>query len=84
MLSSMEKVNIHEAKNHLSQLLSCALLGEEIVMTQAGKLEEEPLQNRILGQDEGLLIVLKILTTLSQKNYCMHLKPKRVEDFCND
>ncbi len=63
MLSSMEQVNIHEAKTNLSQLLSRALLGEEIVITQAGKPIvrlvpiEEPLQDRVLGQDEGLFKV---------------------------
>ncbi len=33
----MKQVNIHEAKTHLSQLLSQAVLGEEIVIAKAGK-----------------------------------------------
>ena len=57
------EVNIHEAKTHLSQLLSRAVLGEDIVIAKAGKPLvrlvpiEEPLQERILGQDEGLFTV---------------------------
>ena len=59
----MEQVNIHQAKTNLSQLLSRAVLGEEIVIAKAGKPIvrlvpiEEPLQDRILGQDEGLFTV---------------------------
>ncbi len=59
----MKQVNIHEAKTHLSQLLYRALLGEEIVIAKAGKplvrlaLVEEPLQDRVLGQDSGLFTV---------------------------
>ena len=59
----MTQVNIHEAKTHLSQLLSRAALGEDIVIAKAGKPIvrlvpiEEPLQDRVLGQDEGLFIV---------------------------
>ena len=59
----MPQVNIHEAKTHLSQLLSRAALGEEIIIAKAGKPivrlvpVEEPPQDRILGQDEGLFTV---------------------------
>ena len=59
----MKQVNIHEAKTHLSQLLSQALSGEEIVIAKAGKPMvrlvpvEEPICDRILGQDEGLFTV---------------------------
>ena len=59
----MEQVNIHEAKTNLSQLLSHALLGEDIVIAKAGKPMvrlvpvTEPLQDRVLGQDEGLFTV---------------------------
>ena len=59
----MKQVNIHEAKTHLSQLLSQAVLGEEIVIAKAGKPIvrlvpiEEPLKDRVLGQDEGLFVV---------------------------
>ena len=59
----MTQVNIHEAKTHLSQLLSRAVLGEDIIIAKAGKpivrlvpMEETP-QDRILGQDEGLFTV---------------------------
>lgn len=34
---SMEQVNIHEAKTHLSQLLARVEEGEEIVIGRAGK-----------------------------------------------
>lgn len=59
----MVQVNIHEAKTNLSQLLSRALLGEDIVIAKAGKPMvrlvpvTEPLQDRVLGQDEGLFTV---------------------------
>ena len=59
----MVQVNIHEAKTNLSQLLSRAALGEEIVIAKAGKPIvrlvpiEEPPQERVLGQDEGLFVV---------------------------
>ena len=59
----MKQVNIHEARTNLSQLLSQALSGEEIVIAKAGKPMvrlvpvEEPLSDRILGQDEGLFTV---------------------------
>lgn len=33
----MTKVNIHEAKTHLSKLLEKALNGEEVVIAKAGK-----------------------------------------------
>ena len=50
----MEQVNIYEAKTNLSQLLSRALLGEDIVITQACKpivalSIKEALQDRVLG-----------------------------------
>lgn len=59
----MTQVNIHEAKTNLSQLLSRAILGEDIIIAKAGKPivrlvpVEEPVQDRILGQDEGLFTV---------------------------
>ena len=59
----MVQVNIHEAKTNLSQLLSRAALGEDIVIAKAGKPIvrlvpiEEPPQERVLGQDEGLFVV---------------------------
>lgn len=33
----MQKVNIHEAKTHLSRLLEQVRLGEEIIISKAGK-----------------------------------------------
>lgn len=57
---------IEEAKTHLSQLLSRAILGEVIVIAKAGKPivrlvpVEESLQDRILGQDEGLFTVPEV------------------------
>jgi prevent-host-death family protein len=30
-------VNIHEAKTHLSELLTCALQGEEVIIAKANK-----------------------------------------------
>ena len=33
----MQQVNIYEAKTHFSQLISQALLGEDIVIAKAGK-----------------------------------------------
>jgi prevent-host-death family protein len=59
----MTQINIHEAKTHLSQLLSRAMLGEDIVIAKAGKPivrlvpVEKPLEDRILGQDEGLFTI---------------------------
>lgn len=59
----MAQVNIHEAKTHLSQLLTRAALGEDIIIAKSGKPIvrlvpiEEPFQDRILGQDEGLFTV---------------------------
>ena len=59
----MAQVNIHQAKTHLSQLLTRAALGEDIVIAKSGKPIvrlvpiEEPPQDRTLGQDEGLYVV---------------------------
>lgn len=59
----MEQVNIHQAKTNLSQLLSRAVLGEEIIIAKAGKPMvrlvpvEKPTEERVLGQDEGLFTV---------------------------
>ena len=59
----MEQVNIHQAKTHLSQLLTRAMAGENIVIAKAGKPMvrlvpiENPEEDRVLGIDEGLFIV---------------------------
>lgn len=57
------QVNIHEAKTHLSRLLSQVEKGEEVIIAKAGKpialltkfTPKEPI--RILGRDTGLFEV---------------------------
>jgi len=56
------RVNIHEAKTHLSRLLRRVAAGEEVIISRAGKpiarlaaIEGTP--QRRLGQDEGLFEV---------------------------
>jgi prevent-host-death family protein len=55
----MVEVNIHEAKTHLSRLLTRVAAGEEIVIAKAGKPVAKlvpyrnPPYERVLGQDEG-------------------------------
>ena len=57
------EVNIHEAKTHLSRLLACAIEGEEVVISKAGKPLarlvpfQKPLKKRILGRGRGLMKV---------------------------
>ena len=58
----MSQVNIHEAKTHLSRLLSRVQAGEEIVIARAGRpvarlvpFDQPAL--RVLGQDAGLFEV---------------------------
>jgi prevent-host-death family protein len=59
----MEQVNIHKAKTHLSELLTRAMMGEDIVIAKAGKPIvrlvpiNKPQQNRVLGRDKGLFTV---------------------------
>ena len=59
----MEQVNIHQAKTHLSELLSRAVLGEDIIIAKAGKplVRLVPINNpqkrRVLGRDKGLYTV---------------------------
>ena len=55
--------NVHEAKTHLSRLLQKVLLGEEVIISKAGKpiakiipYQELPVDRR-LGQDQGLFQV---------------------------
>jgi prevent-host-death family protein len=57
----MLEVNVHEAKTHLSRLLTRVSQGEEIVIARAGKpiarlVPVEP-KRRVLGHDEGLFEV---------------------------
>jgi prevent-host-death family protein len=61
-MRGMTKVNVHEAKTHLSHLLLRVARGEEIVIARAGKpvaklVPIEPKPQRVLGQDEGLFEV---------------------------
>jgi prevent-host-death family protein len=59
----MKIVNIHEAKTHLSRLLSEVVAGEEIVIAKAGKpiarivavTGEGPA--RVLGIDRGRVVI---------------------------
>ena len=57
------EVNIHEAKTHLSKLLERVALGEEVIISEAGKpvaklvpLSAAP-KNRILGSAKGEFVV---------------------------
>ncbi len=59
----MTLVNIHEAKTHLSRLLTRVAEGEEIVIAKSGTpvarlvaVERRP-GRRVLGQDRGLFEV---------------------------
>ena len=59
----MTEVNIHEAKTHLSRLLSRVAAGEEIIISKAGKPVarlvpfRKPGRARPLGMDKGLFAV---------------------------
>jgi len=61
----MVEVNIHEAKTHLSRLLSRVAAGEEVVIARAGKpvarlvAIRRPKGKRPLGVDKGLFEVPK-------------------------
>lgn len=37
MIQTMEQVNVHEAKTHLSKLLARVAMGEEITIAKAGR-----------------------------------------------
>lgn len=53
------EINVHEAKTHLSRLLSRVEKGEEIIIARAGRpvarlvAWQRPAQPRVLGQDAG-------------------------------
>ena len=56
----MDKVNIHEAKTHLSRLLARVEAGEEIVIARSGRPVAVLMRyaavregRRVLGRDEG-------------------------------
>jgi prevent-host-death family protein len=60
----MAKVNIHEAKTHLSRLLARVAEGEEIIIAKAGRpiarllaYDEPSCAKRVLGRDAGLFEV---------------------------
>ena len=60
----MAKVNIHEAKTHLSRLLARVAAGEEIIIAKAGRsiarlvpYDEPRRAKRLLGLDAGLFVV---------------------------
>jgi prevent-host-death family protein len=58
----MTKVNIHQAKTHLSRLLQQVEMGEEVVIARAGKpiarlVRLEPESGRRFGVDEGVFTV---------------------------
>ena len=59
----MSQVNVHEAKTHLSKLLTRVAAGEEIVISKAGKPIarlvpwERDVKQRTPGLDSGLLTV---------------------------
>jgi prevent-host-death family protein len=59
----MAQVNIHEAKTHLSKLLTRVAAGEEIVISKAGKPVarlvplKHDMEQRTPGLDSGLLTV---------------------------
>jgi prevent-host-death family protein len=60
---AMSQVNVHEAKTHLSKLLTRVAAGEEIVISKAGKPVarlvpwKQNMKQRIPGLDSGLLTV---------------------------
>ncbi|PYV83501.1 MAG: type II toxin-antitoxin system prevent-host-death family antitoxin [Acidobacteria bacterium] len=61
----MVEVNIHEAKTHLSRLLSRVAAGEEVIIAKSGKPlarlvpYQKPLKKRIPDQGRGLMKVPK-------------------------
>jgi prevent-host-death family protein len=65
-------VNIHEAKTHLSKLLSRVMAGEEIVIAKAGTpiarlIPERPVTaKRIPGIDQGKLRIADGFDTMSE------------------
>jgi len=61
----MVEVNIHEAKTHLSRLLSRVAAGEEVIIAKSGKPlarlvpYQKPLKKQIPDQGRGLMKVPK-------------------------
>ena len=59
----MVRVNIHEAKTHLSKLLERVMNGEEIIISKAGKPVAKlipitaPPPQRFPGNDKGAVVI---------------------------
>ena len=59
----MQTINVHEAKTHLSRLLTRVSAGEEIIISKAGKpvarlsAWREPVLKRKPGLDKGKFLV---------------------------
>ena len=59
----MLKVNIHEAKTHLSRLLLRVATGEEVIISNAGRPVAKlvpfgvPGRERVLGRDKGQITI---------------------------
>jgi len=59
----MLRVNIHEAKTHLSKLLERVMNGEEIIISKAGKPIAKlisitaPPSQRFPGNDKGMVVI---------------------------
>lgn len=59
----MLKVNIHEAKTHLSRLLLRVAAGEEVIISNAGRPVAKivplsvPGRERVLGRDKGQITI---------------------------
>lgn len=59
----MKPINVHEAKTHLSRLLSRVAAGEEVVIARAGKPVARlvPISpdatERVLGMDHGRVVI---------------------------
>lgn len=58
------KVNVHDAKTHLSKLLQGVMNGERIIIAKAGKpiallspIEEAPV-SRVPGNDAGQVVII--------------------------
>ena len=59
----MLEVNVHEAKTHLSRLLTRVARGEEVIIARAGKPVARlipvvrPRGRRVLGRDKGTVVI---------------------------
>jgi len=60
----MKQVNVHEAKTHLSHLLTCVEKGEEVVIARGNRpvarlVPTVPLKKRVPGTAKGKVVVKK-------------------------